>query len=573
MLLAAWVLLASATAAADARTEGMLQLLKGRPRGMSEETWRVQRREAARELGRMRERRAVPPLVEIVKHERFDVVLEVAIEALGSIGDRRAIEPLKALLEDRSLDAYVRDAAGRALRRLESSGARAQPGEPGEVRPDRPPRRPRPEPRPKDEPESLPVEPAPPPLPPVPPKAAPHAGFGKLPRLRRGEPSRSVLAQADQLSLVGASGEVRWDGRADGVTGNVGLGTRYRRQMEWRQLGFSLDGQAALGFDVAQAPGEGSTWTLVHTLHLDPEVRWYPLHNKLPGGFLQISAGANYGLTFASQPLYADRRWTASGVVSIGAGPGYGRILDRGPLLRLRWLERILRAQGLLKRRLPPAVARELLSAWYQLRNRIGSYPHLGHTLRILHQGGLLTDTPNPATIYRLVRLLDDPQLDWRPDGLMLRAGYGYARTLVYEAPDADLGFAYATARFARQFNVRQAFDGQLRFFYQMINSPQTYGVTLEAGYQHYLYNDVLDPLGSIGVWLAGGLNNQPGSAFSNGGLGYRVLGRGAYTRYFDRGSSVSVSLSVGVDTGSPLLLLSLEASYGIVQRSYVAPP
>jgi hypothetical protein len=31
--------------------------------------------------------------------------------------------------------------------------------------------------------------------------------------------------------------------------------------------------------------------------------------------------------------------------------------------------------------------------------------------------------------------------------------------------------------------------------------------------------------------------------------------------------------LSVGVDTGSPLLLLSLEASYGIVQRSYVAPP
>ena len=112
------VLSGSSHTAIAANADTLLQLLKKKPSGMTRETWLEQRREAVRELGKLRERRAVPILLRIVRGERFDVILERAIDALGNIRDRRAVAPLRALLGDPSVDSYVKDAARRALAKL-----------------------------------------------------------------------------------------------------------------------------------------------------------------------------------------------------------------------------------------------------------------------------------------------------------------------------------------------------------------------------------------------------------------------------------------------------------------------
>ena len=110
--------LSSPPVRADEHADNMLNILKKRPRGSTPESWLEERREAARELGRLKDKRAVPVLLGIVAKERFDVILEIAIDALGEIGDRRAVGPLKKLLNDPSLDAYVRDAVAGALKKL-----------------------------------------------------------------------------------------------------------------------------------------------------------------------------------------------------------------------------------------------------------------------------------------------------------------------------------------------------------------------------------------------------------------------------------------------------------------------
>ena len=119
---------ASDDKASSAEAQQLLTILQGKPSGMSMDDWRARRREVARELGELRERAAVPTLLNIIKRERFDVILEISIGALANIGDERAIKPLKRLLTDPTVDTFVRDAAAQALRRLgdRSSSATSQ---------------------------------------------------------------------------------------------------------------------------------------------------------------------------------------------------------------------------------------------------------------------------------------------------------------------------------------------------------------------------------------------------------------------------------------------------------------
>jgi hypothetical protein len=104
-----------------------------------------------------------------------------------------------------------------------------------------------------------------------------------------------------------------------------------------------------------------------------------------------------------------------------------------------------------------------------------------------------------------------------------------------------------------------------------MVDDHDTYGVTAQAAYTHYLYNAHDDPLGALSATLSGGINNQPGARFDGGGLGYQAMAGASYTRFFNRGSRIVASARLGIDTGSPLFLISLEAQYGVAYGS-IAP-
>jgi hypothetical protein len=567
-------------AIADDRADTLLNLLKKRPRNKSMESWLEERREAARELGRLKEKRAVPVLLQIIGKERFDVILEIAIDALGEIKDKRAVAPLKKLLTDPSLDAYVRDAVAGALKKLgEETAVKPVPG-PG-PRPGPGPG-PGPGPKPGPGPEPGPGETPDPPDPQTRPAVQPDEKldlatrlaklaqpFGGLPPLDL-KLDPDLIAFSDRWDLAAGTADVRWDKGAGQTSGAIHLASHLRRQMERKLYGYTIDGAFDLAFRAVDPVQAEASWSLDQSLEVRPEIRFYPFRSDLPLLFFQASGGVGYGLGYSSHPLYYDRRLSFGANLSIGGGPGYGRIYDIGGRIRLRRIAYLLKKSGLITTPIDKTVGDQLIHTWHHLRNRVGTFHHLGYTLDILQRAGLLGRDPvDPATVYKLIRILDDPQLDGRPNGMMFRLGYGYARTLVKDADDLDMGFLYATAEHAWQLSAIRSLESSLRFYYQMIGDPDSYGLTAQAAYTHYLYSSSYDPLGSLSASLSGGINNQPGAAFTDGGIGYQVLLGGGYTRYFTRGSRVNASLKVGLDSGSPILLFTLEASYGVAYGSF----
>jgi len=113
------VLAPTRSARADDEDVGaLIKLVDKKPAGMSRDEWLEERREAARKLGRLGDKKAVPVLIRVVEKEKFDVVAEIAIESLGRLGDDRAVDVLRSVVEDSSRDRYVRDAAKKALKRI-----------------------------------------------------------------------------------------------------------------------------------------------------------------------------------------------------------------------------------------------------------------------------------------------------------------------------------------------------------------------------------------------------------------------------------------------------------------------
>jgi hypothetical protein len=537
------------------RRETLLKLLQRKPRRMATETWREQRREAARELGRLKETRAVPSLLKIIDSERFDVILEIAIDALGEIGDKRAVDPLKRLLDDPSLDAYVRDAAASALNKLQRGGGRPPPTPPG----------PQPVPRPLT-PRTTPTGEDEQPVDWQKAEAFPH-----LAQLGSTKPEEGTIARSSTLDLVVGSSRLAWDGRAQRTDVAFDLRSRVRHQLERRKLGYTIDGVADLGFDFADPPDQESAWTLGHGLQINPEVRFYPFSRDLPQLFGQISGGAGYGLTWAKVPFAPDKRFAFAGTVTAAGGPGYGRLLDIGPRLRLKRVERVLRKAGLLEQPIDKLVATELIATWYRLRDTLGSYHLLGHTLQLLRRAKLLAERPvDPATTYRLVRILDDPQLDHRISGVMARVGYGYARHLIKDADDRTLAFFYTTCDWHQQRGTTRALGATMRFFYNMWDEPDTFNLQLKGTYDWYLYNRAFDAVGAITATVDLGLNRQPGAALEDGGLGYRLLGGLSYSRFHTRAARLSASLLGGAQSGGGLIMLTVEAAYGFARGAFV---
>jgi hypothetical protein len=389
--------------------------------------------------------------------------------------------------------------------------------------------------------------------------------LGGLPPLDLTLPA-GLLARAERWDLVAGAAEMRWDKAAGLITGNLSLASRARLQVERRALGYSLDGELALGFRVTDTPRSEAAWDFANAVSLYPELRYYPFQRDLPLLFFQLSGGVGYGLDFGASPTIYDRRLAFASNVSVGGGPGYGRIYDVGPKLRLKRLQVVLKRAGLLSGPIDRAVGDQLVAAWYKLRNRLGSFWQLGYTLDVLQRANLLStkECIDPATVYRIIRILDDPQLLDRREGMMFRLGYGYARSFIKDADDLDMGFVYLTGEHALQLGTTRALEWGLRFYFEHIGDPDRYGLTARAAFTQYLYNANFDSLGALSAFFTGGFNNQPGPAFADGGLGYQVMVGGSYSRLFNRGTEISLSAQLGIDSGSPLFLVTLAARYGI---------
>jgi HEAT repeat protein len=79
----------------------------------------TRRWQAAKVLGALKAKRAVPELLTVVEGDGHRVVTAVAAEALGRIGDRSVLSRLKRALEEER-DHYVRPALEQAIKALEN---------------------------------------------------------------------------------------------------------------------------------------------------------------------------------------------------------------------------------------------------------------------------------------------------------------------------------------------------------------------------------------------------------------------------------------------------------------------
>jgi HEAT repeat protein len=84
----------------------------------------IVRGRAAQMLGKLRDSRAVVPLITALKAKGYQTPIHAA-QALGRIGDRRAIVPLRKLADQNDND-RAREAAEWALSRLESKPPAAE---------------------------------------------------------------------------------------------------------------------------------------------------------------------------------------------------------------------------------------------------------------------------------------------------------------------------------------------------------------------------------------------------------------------------------------------------------------
>ena len=76
------------------------------------------RRLAASGLGKLRDERAVDPLIALLLNEEKPQVRQYAVKALGAIGDSRATAILESIANDESEMYYTRESARKALEHI-----------------------------------------------------------------------------------------------------------------------------------------------------------------------------------------------------------------------------------------------------------------------------------------------------------------------------------------------------------------------------------------------------------------------------------------------------------------------
>src|SRR5262249_9376127 len=112
---------------------------------------------------------------------------------------------------------------------------------------------------------------------------------------------------------------------------------------------------------------------------------------------------------------------------SLGGGIGWGRVLPVGARMKLKRIEGVLEAAGMRARPLSADAGARVMLAWYGLRGRLGYYAELLWTLRILREAGVLLQEPDAATVYKILQVIQDPQMDDRQEGMDLRVGGYYS--------------------------------------------------------------------------------------------------------------------------------------------------
>lgn len=573
VVLAAALALASGGVARADKVDDLIALLSKKPGGMSTDAWREKRREAARELGRLGDKRAVEPLIKVVETEKFDAVAEIAIEALGKLGDKRAVEPLRRVYEDTARDRYVRDAAADALRRLG-------------VDPEAPEPEPEPEPKPEPDPPAKP-----------PGRRVADAGDGAatdggddgdgaaydepepVTVPERSRFGRDVIAQTERWTLAVGTFAVTYDSLLEQPQASGAAATFYRRSMEKPQLGYTFEGGATLaagGQDRDFDASDTASFALALSSRAGVETRFYlgrpgRLFAHVEGS---LALGATAVTVETAMAGSADfEEFLPSTDLGLGLGVGWGRTVDVASRLRLRRIETVLRRARLLGRPISADVAARVMTAWWQLRGELGTHARLLATLQLLREAGVLLTDPDPSTVYKLLRVLEDPQLDERLEGWDARLGIGeviMGRDIADDFEWDREETVFVRAAFGKQL---PASDSEIvaagRGFYRLTGDPDYYAISADVVYRRYFYGAAWDPRGAIQIGAT--LGSSDGNRDDEFGPATLVAGHVGYALFPNRASRLLLRGDVALQGDQLFVAVRLEGTWGFLANSFAA--
>lgn len=552
-------LAAPATAQGDP-VEQLIALLGSKPQGMGSDEWRVKRREAAIELGRRGDRRAVPALIQVIETEEFDIVVEHAIDALAKIGDQRAVPVLQKVAGDSDRDADARRKARAALDKLGASAA-------GPTR----------DPDPKDDGDAGGL-----------PRGLGDrvlgggaAGSGRVELPDAPAFPADTLAASERLIFGIGELTLSYDTIRE-IPALAGDATAaYERIRERERYGLDLAVNAGITGGSIDFPGpDNGSRTLALDVRARGEARAYfggPIF-----AMAALALGTAATLVKIARPAgegddTSEVRLGLDGTLTVGAG--YGRVLERGAEIRLRRIELALREARMLGRPITASLAEKILAVWWSLRGEISAHKQLIATISLLRDAGVLLETPDPTTTYKILRILEDGQLAVRPNGLQIAVGIsetGLTRDITLDLEEGRVENVIARARFGSQRrDGLQELIGEAAARYRILaneddGDPTPWLAVASAAFRRYMYTDTFDPIGALEIGAEVGASDD---GFDDSPIASRVAGRIGWLFAFSRFSRVRIAGDVALESGELFVGASLTAAYGFLDVSFIGRP
>ena len=568
LLAAALAAAAAAPALAQpADVPTLIQLIDKQPAGVDRPTWKEQRRDAAKKLAASGDKRAVPTLIKLADAEAFDVIGEIAIEGLGALGDKSAVPTLEKIAADSSRDRQQRDLAKKALAKL---GAPATP--------------PPPPPPPPDDP----TPPPPPPDRDVPPPdgdtgsaggaIAPPDGVPDLLGTRTPAPPATdrfapdVLAQREELTFAVGAASLGYDSVRDRTAFDLDASGRYARWIDRDKTAWGAEAGARVVAGYLNPEGPARSRAVIVDVDSGGQFRAYAGPGVYGIGRAVIAGQLQYLSVIRDDPMdtYKDGRTAADLGVAIGGG--YGRIIDRGPRLRVAQLEALLEAGRALGRPIDDDLAAKLQSAWWDTRRDRTGFRQLTATVAILREAGVLLGEPDAATTFGMIEVLRDPSYDHRQDGIDVSLQIGEEYLLREDEPMVPEGrteLVLVTATAARQLGLASEAIAHLDARYRILADdgvPAPWRVGADATWRHFVHADHGELVGAldVGARLVASDDDRDDTD-----LGVAIGGSAGWTWVFNRASSVRAAADVTLDAGELFLGARVSGSYGFLDAAF----
>jgi hypothetical protein len=550
MPLSAGVAQAQEGDAEASRAEALIELVRQRPSGKDRDEWREERREAARELGTLGDKRAVPVLIQVVKSEQFDAVGEIAIVSLGKLGDESAIPVLQEVAKDSSRDRFVRKAARAALRKL---GAKVEGAGDDEG----------------DKTEEL---------------ASTGLSNYSLSSGGTGKVALApafgddMLAASDHLTFAVGQSHLEYDtvtkeGSLDGEAF-----ASYLRIREKKSMALRYEGRGSVIAGVVNYQGDDSSARLISTnAGGSAQARFYTASGKWFGlgsgsgliGFDYLRIKRPGGGNITNEKFL-------SAELGLAIGGGYGRIYDYGEALRVKRIESVLRKRKMLGRAIGPDLGERIMRAWWELRNEQGFHDRLVATVAQLREAGVLLGEPDAGATYAILQVLRDGQLSNRQRGLQVHLAVG--ESYLVRDEDLNLEDGRVESVVSRAHYGRQNADGdqELRVDgfarYRILaddadGDPSPWSLTGVAHWRDFHYGDNLDPIGALDIGVTAGASDD---GFMGAPLTTNIGGSVGWLWVPSRASRFLLAGQGRYESGELFLGVLFEGQYGLIDAGYV---